>query len=390
MKNEGRVILHVDMDAFFASVEQRRNPRLRGRPVVVCGKPPRTVVASASYEARAFGIHADMSLFEARRRCSGLRCVEGDLHRYIAAFLRVMGILREYSPHIEMASIDEAFLDMTHCRLLFPSPRRAAEDLKRRIFDELGLTCSVGVGPNKLIAKMASSRGKPDGLVVIGAAEVPHFLDNLPIGQMWGIGPKRKAALRSLGIRSCGDLGRFPANLLKKRMGVWGERLHRMGLGIDESPVVPLGQEPDPKSFGHYVTFPQDSADSRVISGFLLRLSEQVGRRLRRNCLQGRRVTLTVRFSDFSGLTRQHASWDPLKNGKEIYRLAVRMWDSIGDKRSVRLLGLAVSNLERASNQFPLFSWPSKLRPLWEAMDQVNDKYGEFTLTWGSLHQSPE
>jgi DNA polymerase-4 len=301
-----------------------------------------------------------------------------------------MEILREYSPHIEMASIDEAFLDMTHCRLLFPSPRRVAEAMKRRIIDELGLTCSVGVGPNKLIAKLASSRGKPDGLVVIRTSEVPHFLDTLPIGQVWGIGPKREAILRSLGIQSCGDLGRFPTNLLKKRMGVWGERLHLMGLGIDETPVVPLGQELNPKSFGHYVTLPQDGNDLKVISGFLLRLSEQVGRRLRRNYLQGRRVTLTVRFSDFSALTRQQASRDPLKNGKEIYRLALGIWDSIGNKMPVRLLGLVVSNLEGASNQFPLFSWPSQLGALWEAMDRVNDKYGEFTLTWGSLHQSPK
>ncbi|MFQ6078151.1 MAG: DNA polymerase IV, partial [Thermodesulfobacteriota bacterium] len=299
-------------------------------------------------------------------------------------------ILREYSPHIEMASIDEAFLDMTHCRLLFPSPRRAAEAMKRRVIDELGLTCSVGMGPNKLIAKLASSQGKPDGLIVIRASEIPHFLDNLPIGQVRGIGPKREASLRSLGIQSCGDLGRFPTNLLKKRMGFWGERLHLMGLGIDETPVVPLGQGPDPKSFGHFVTLPQDSADLRVISGFLLRLSEQVGRRLRRNDLRGRRVTLTVRFSDFSALTRQQTSRDPIKNGKEIYRLALRIWGSIGNKRPVRLLGLGVSNLERTSKQFPLFSWPSKSGSLWDAMDRVNNKYGEFTLTWGSLHQSPK
>jgi DNA polymerase-4 len=300
-----------------------------------------------------------------------------------------MGILREFSPHIEVASIDEAFLDMTHSRLLFNSPGGVAEDIKQRIFDELGLTCSVGVGPNKLIAKLASSRGKPDGLVVIRAAEVPHFLDNLPIGQLWGIGPKREAALRSLGIQSCGDLGRFPANLLKKKMGFWGERLHQMGLGIDETPVIPLGQEPDPKSFGHFVTFPEDTDDSRVISGLLLRLSEQVGRRLRRNCLQGRRVTLRIRFSDFSALTRQKASGDPLNSGKGIYQLAMRIWNSIGDKRPVRLLGLVVSNLERVPNQFPLFPWPTKLGPLWDAMDRVNDKYGEFTLTWGSLHLPP-
>jgi len=354
LRDESRVILHVDMDAFFASVEQRRNNGLRGKPVVVCGKPPRTVVASASYEARAFGVHANMSIVEARRRCPELRCVEGDLRRYITAFLRVMGILRGYSPHIEVASIDEAFLDMTHCRLLFPSPRGAAEAMKKRIFAELGLTCSVGIGPNKLVAKLASSQGKPDGLMVVSAPEVPHFLDNLPIGQLWGIGPKREEALRSLGIESCGDLGRFPANLLKERFGYLGERLRQMGLGIDEIPVIPLGQEPDPKSFGHFVTLPEDTDDSRVISGFLLRLSE-----------------------------------DPLMSGKEIYRLALKIWDSIGDKRPVRLLGVTVSKLQRVSNQFPLFSRSNKSAALREAVDRVNDKYGDFTLTWGSLHLSP-
>jgi DNA polymerase-4 len=395
VRDESRVILHVDMDAFFASVEQRRTPRLKGRPVGVCGKPPRTVVVSASYEARAFGVHASMPLFEARKRCSSLLCVEGNLRRYIAASLRVMGILREFSPQIEVASIDEAFLDMTHSHLLFPSPRGAGEAIKKRVFDDLGLTCSVGVGPNKLIAKLAGSQGKPDGLMVISAADVALFLDNLPIGQLWGIGPKREAALLSLGIQSCGDLGRFPPNLLKKRFRLWGERLHQMGLGIDETPVISLGQEPDPKSFGHFLTLPQDTDDLRVISGFLLRLSDQVGRRLRRNGLQGRRVTLTIRFSDFSAFTRQNPSADPLNSGKDIYRLALRIWHSIGDwhsigeKRPVRLLGVTVSDLERASKQYPLFSLPNKSRALLEAVDRVNDKYGDFTLTWGSLFQPP-
>ncbi|UCD70782.1 MAG: DNA polymerase IV [Syntrophobacterales bacterium] len=389
MRNENRVILHVDMDAFFASVEQQRNPKLRGRPVAVCGKPPRTVVVSASYEARSFGIQANMSFFEARRRCPGLRCVEGNLPRYTTASLRVMCILKEYCPHIEMASIDEAFLDMTHSRLGFESHRGTAEAIKKRIFEELGLTCSVGVGPNKLIAKLASSQGKPDGLIVLSATEVPHYLDNLPIGELWGIGPKREEALRSLGIQYCGDLGRVPANLLKKRFGFFGERLRQMGLGIDETPVIPLGQEAYPKSFGHFVTLPEDTDDTRVISGLLLRLSEQVGRRLRRNRLRGRRVTLTVRFSDFSTVSRQKTFADTLNSGKEIYRLALRIWDSIGDKRPVRLLGVRVSNLEGTSTQFPLFSWPKKSAALWEAMDRVNDKYGDFTLTWGSLHVPP-
>ncbi len=389
VRDGGRTILHVDMDAFFASVEQQRNTKLRGGPVAVCGKPPRTVVVSASYAARAFGVHAAMPLYEARRRCPGLLFVEGDLRRYIAASLRVMGILREYSPHFEVASIDEAFLDMTHSRVVYDTPRGVAEAIKKRIFDGLGLTCSIGVGPNKLIAKLAGSQGKPDGLMVISGAEVPHFLDNLPIGQLRGIGPKREAALRSLRIQSCGDLGRFPVNMLKKKFGLLGERLHQMGLGIDETPVIPLGQDPDPKSFGHFVTLPQDTDDSRVISGFLLRLSDQVGRRLRRNGLRGRRVTLTIRFSDFSTVTRQKPSVDPLDSGKEIYRVALRIWNFIEKERPVRLLGVTVSNLEKAFIQVPLFSWLNKSEALWEAMDLVNDKYGDFTLTWGSLHQSP-
>ena len=389
VRDESRVILHVDMDAFFASVEQRRDEKLRGRPVVVCGKFPRTVVASASYEARVFGIHANMPIGEARRRCPELRCVEGDLGRYITASLGVMGILREYSPHIEVASIDEAFLDMTHCRLLFPSPRVAAESIKKRIFHELGLTCSVGIGPNKLVAKLASSQGKPDGLVIVSAPGVSHFLNNLPIGRLWGIGPKREEALRFLGVQSCGDLGRIPVDLLKERFGPLGERLHCMGLGIDEDPVIPLGHEPDPKSFGHFVTLPEDTDDSRIIMGFLLRLSEQVGRRLRRNCFQGGRVVLTVRFSDFSTVTRQKVAYEPLTSGKDIYRLALRIWDSMGDRRPIRLLGVTVSKLKRASNQLSLFARPNKVVALWEAVDRVNDTYGDFTLTWGTLHQPP-
>lgn len=389
VREKTRVILHVDMDAFFASLEQRRIEKLRGRPVVVCGKFPRTVVASASYEARAFGVYANMSLVEARRRCPELRCVEGDLGRYVNAFIRVMGILKEYSPRIEVASIDEAFLDMTHCRLLFPSPEATAKDIKKRIFEELGLTCSVGIGPNKLVAKLASSQGKPNGLVVVSAAEVSHFLDNLPIGQLCSIGPRREEVLRSLGIESGGDLGRFPAHLLKERFGSLGERLHHMGLGIDETPVIPLNQAPDPESFGHFVTLPEDTDDSTIISGFLLRLCEQVGRRLRRNSLRGGRVTLTVRFSDFSALTRQKTAPALLTSGKEIYRLALRIWDSMGGGRPVRLLGVTVSNLHRPSNQLSLFSRPNRLAALWEAIDRVNDEYGDFTLTWGSLHQSP-
>ncbi len=385
----GRIIFHVDMDAFFASVEQRRNPQLRGRPVVVVGRPPRTVVASASYEARAFGVRANMPLFEAQKRCPGIHWVEGNVERYIAVFLRIVGTLRKYSPHIEVASIDEAYLDMTRSRLIFPFPRRLAEAIKRGVFDEVGLTCSVGVGPNKLIAKLASSRGKPDGLIVVSTPEVPHFLDTLPIGHLGGIGSKREAILRSLGIRYCGDLKRIPKNLLRERLGSFGERLYKMGLGIDETPVMPLDQEPDPKSFGHFVTVPQDTKDERIISGFLLRLSEQVGRRLRKNGFSGKRVTLTVRFANFSTLSRQKTSSGPLRSGKEIYRLALRIWDSLRDERPVRLLGITVSSLERASPQLSLFSESNKGKTLEATVDRVNDKYGDFSLTWGSLFLPP-
>lgn len=389
LKKEERVIFHVDMDAFFASVEQQRNPHLRGKPVVVCGRPPRTVVCSASYEARAFGVRADMPLFVARKRCPRIHWVEGNLGRYIAVFLRIVETLRKYSPHIEVGSIDEAYLDMTRSQFLFRSPKRAAETIKREIFDDVGLTCSVGVGPNKLIAKLASSRGKPDGLIVISAPEVFDFLDTLPIGHLGGVGAKREEILRSLGIRSCGDIRKFPKNRLRKRLGSFGERLYQMGLGIDEAPVMSLGQEPGPQSFGHFATVPQDTKDGRIISGLLLRLSEQVGRRLRRNRLSGRRVTLTVRFSDFSTISRQKTSRDPLRSGKEIYRRALRIWDSLRDERPVRLLGVAVSSLERSTHQRSLFSGPNIEETLETTVDRVNDKYGDFTLTWGSLFLPP-
>lgn len=389
LKKEERIIFHVDMDAFFASVEQQRNPHLRGKPVVVCGKPPRTVVCSASYEARAFGVRADMPLFVARKRCPRIRWVEGNLGRYIAVFLRIVETLRKYSPHIEVGSIDEAYLDMTRSQFLFRSPKRAAETIKREIFDNVGLTCSVGVGPNKLISKLASSRGKPDGLIVVSAPEVFDFLDTLPIGYLAGIGAKREEILRSLGIRSCGDIRRFPKDLLRKRFGSFGERLCQMGLGIDDAPVRSLGQEPHPQSYGHVATFPQDTKDGRMISGLLLRLSEQVGRRLRRSGLSGRRVTLTVRFSDFTTISRQKTSRDSLRSGKEIYRRALRIWDSLKDERPVRLLGVAISSLEKSSQQRSLLSGANIEEALETTVDRVNDKYGDFTLTWGSLFLPP-
>jgi DNA polymerase-4 len=241
-----RIILHIDMDAFFISVEQRDDPSLRGKPAAVCGSLSRSVVTSATYEARPYGIHAGMPIQEAKRRCPQLILVEGDHSKYTETSSQIFSMLKEYTPLVEVASIDEAYLDITQSTLLFKSPFHLAQTIKAHILKKEKLTCSVGIAPNKLLSKLASRLKKPDGLVVIEKDEVENVLRDLPVSKLYGIGPKLEEALQAMGIFACGSMGKFPVSLLTQRFGVIGERLHEMGLGIDNSPVIPFDEEEDP------------------------------------------------------------------------------------------------------------------------------------------------
>jgi DNA polymerase-4 len=381
-----RTILHVDMDAFFISVEQRDDPSLRGKPAAVCGSLSRSVVTSATYEARPYGIHAGMPVQEAKRRCPQLILVPGDHSKYTKTSSRIFSLLKDYTPLVEVASIDEAYLDVTQSLLLFRSPLHIAQSIKQNILDREELTCSIGIAPNKLLAKLASGLKKPDGLVVIPENEVEASLKDLPASKLYGIGPKLAEGLKAIGISSCGQLGACPVSLLTRRFGVIGERLHEMGLGQDDRPVVPFDEEEDAKSISHSVTLDEDTSETEKLRKVLLQLSEKVARRMRRDGFLGGRVTLTVRYPDFYTFSRQKTLSKLLNSGNEIFKQATEIFESVSHPKAIRLLGVGVSLLKKEWCQMDLFEEKEKKDNLLKAMDRVNDRFGDWTLTWGGLY----
>jgi DNA polymerase-4 len=383
---DDRLILHIDMDAFFISVEQRDDPSLKGKPAAVCGSLSRSVVTSATYEARPYGVRAGMSTREAKRRCPQLILVEGDHSKYTETAARIFSIFKEYTPLVEVASIDEAYLDVTQSLLLFQSPLLIAKSLKDRIRENEQLTCSIGIAPNKLLAKLGSGLKKPDGLVAIRKEEVEETLRDLPVSKLFGIGPKLTEALNSIGIFTCGQLGRFPVSVLAKRFGVIGERLHEMGLGFDDSPVVPFDEEEDAKSISHSLTLEEDTSDPNMLKKVMLQLSERVSRRMRREGFYGRRIAITVRYSDFFTFSKQKTLSKWLNSGNEIFRHTFEIFESIPHPKPIRLLGVGVSLLKKEGCQLDLFEKRDKKDNLLNAMDRVNERFGDWTLTWAGLY----
>ncbi|MDY6843167.1 MAG: DNA polymerase IV [Thermodesulfobacteriota bacterium] len=384
-KTKERVILHVDMDAFFASVEQQTNPTLKGKPIAVCGSKERTVVSAASYEARPYGVKAGMSLKEAKMNCPDLILVEADVSKYVYTSTIIFSIFKDFTPQVEIYSIDEAFLDVTGCLLLFHEGKTIAKLIKEKIREELGITCSIGIAPNKLMAKLASEMKKPDGLTVITQEGISRILQELSVKEIPGIGKQLTHHLALLGIRTCGELGKASVDTLTKRFGIIGERLHKMGLGIDDSPVIPFEEEPEAKSVGHSMTIDQDIYDKEEIKRYILQLSEMVGRRLRKNHYRGRTVSLTLRYSDFHTFGKQVSHKRHTSESMEIYHTAIHIFDSIRLQQAVRLVGVKVSNLCKDFQQPFLFPRERRKHIISQVMDKVNDRYGEFTVTRGSL-----
>ena len=381
-----RIILHIDMDAFFISVEERDNSSLRGRSAAVCGSLSRSVVTSANYEARPYGIRAGMSVQEAKRRCPQLILVEGNHSKYTETAARIFSILKEYTPLVEVASIDEAYLDITQSVLLFQSPLLIGQSIKDKILENEELTCSIGVAPNKLLAKLGSRLKKPDGLVVIRKEEVEETLKELPVSKLHGIGPKLGDALNSFGIFTCGQLGKFQVSVLTKRFGVIGEKLHEMGLGLDDNPVVPFDEEEDAKSISHSVTLEEDTSDPNILRKVLLQLSERVSRRMRKEGFYGRRIAITVRYCDFFTFSKQKTYSKWINSGNEIFQQALDIFKSIPHPKPIRLLGVGVSVLKKEWCQLDLFERKDKKENLLKAMDRVNERFGDWTLTWAGLY----
>jgi len=376
-----KIILLVDMDAFFASVEQRSNPALRGKPIAVTGSGHRTVITTASYEARAYGVKTGMNVYEARKVCPRLILVIGNNDKYTSTCAILEGVYRVYTPLVEIYSIDEAFLDITETAHLFGGPmetgRRVKDDI-RRLF---GINATVGIGPNKLIAKLASDLDKPDGLRWIQAEEVPAVLEDLPVKELWGIGRGTTKSLELLGIRTCGELGRAPVSVLRNRFGIVGERLKAMGMGIGPSDVHE--EEEEIKSVGHSRTLSQDVSTLEEIGHALFALSEKVGFRMRKYGVTGKTISVVIRYKSFETFSKQARLVMPTNDTHVIYRSAMDIVRSIMLKEPVRLLGVSLSDLHEDGGQISIFEEHRRRQRLFTAMDGINGRYGKATLTWG-------
>jgi len=382
-----RSILHIDMNAFFASVEQRSDPSLRGKPVAVAGSERRGVILSPSYEARAFGVKTGMQYHEAKRLCPEITFVPASPGKYSHACRQLITIWERFTPLVELFSIDEAFLDVTGCEPLMGDPVQVAVRLKNEIWEIMGLTCSVGIAQNKLLAKLGSDMLKPDGIVLISPDDEREVLEDLPVKEICGIGPSMTRQLAAMGIHTCGELGRAPLTKLSERFGILGERLRDMGKGIDDDPVISrdVQDEEDSKSVGHSMTLEQDCDDSTIIQRHLLQLCEKVGRRMRRGGYTGRTVSLTIRYADFHTFSRQQRLPRSVDHGLDIYAVASSILTKISLDQAIRLVGVSVSSLEKQMSQVPLFMEERKRKFTTEAMDDINDRYGDFTVTWGTL-----
>ncbi|RFA11113.1 DNA polymerase IV [Subtercola boreus] len=383
-------MLHIDMDAFFASVELLEHPELRGLPVIIGGAGGRGVVTSATYEARRFGVHSAMPTARALQLCPKAIVLPSHHEKYRHYSAQVMNVFRDVTPLVEPLSIDEAFLDVAGARRLLGSPSTIGAAVRARVFAETGLTCSVGAASTKFIAKMASGRAKPDGMLVVPASESLAFLHPLPVGALWGVGASTAEALTRLGIRTVGDLAATPLQTLVSRVGeASGQKLHSLANGHDRRSVVTERVE---KSIGHEMTFEFDMSDPRQLRLELLRLSDQVAVRLRRAGLAAKTVALKVRFSDFSTISRSRTLSEPTDLAQTISDAARDLFDHVGLEQRVRLIGVRAENLVEAHETVHQPSlWedesaaPSSWRDAEVTVDRVAEKFGRNILKRASL-----
>ncbi len=378
------VFLHMDMDAFFASVEELWDPSLRGKPVVVAGPGERSIITTASYPARKCGIRTGMTIRQAKALRRNIIIIRADYGKYTDASQKVMSVLESFSPDVTVTSVDEAFLDMTSLIERYGTPRKMGSAVKRRVRKETGLTCSIGIAENRLLAKLASSINKPDGLTVLEPQRVKEFLENMPVERLYGIGPVTAGNLNLLGIRTCGQLGRYPEDLLRHRFGAHGRILSGMGRG-EEGIFDNRSRTEDrrTKTIGHSVTLPRDITEKHSMGKVLQTLAEMVGRRARRHSGRGKTLILTWRYDDFSTHSRRSRLPYPICLTEEIYHRSVKLLDEIDILRPVRLLGISLSDLSFEGFTPSLLQHDIKKEKLQTALDGINDRFGEFTMAYG-------
>ncbi|WP_298864491.1 DNA polymerase IV [uncultured Microbacterium sp.] len=376
----GTGILHVDMDAFYASVEVLYDPSLRGLPLIIGAPDGRSVVSSASYEARRYGVRSAMPVSQAVRLCPQARIVPPDFTKYRAVSEAVMDVFRSVTPLVEQLSIDEAFLDVRGVRRLWGSPGEIAVLLRRRVRDEVGITCSVGVAATKHVAKMASTISKPDGMLIVPAARTQEFLDPRPVGAIWGVGPKTVETLQRRGIRLIRDVRETPLESLSRAVGpALALRMQQLARGEDARAVQTARIE---KSVGHEETFEVDVTDAAVLRAELLRLSDRVGARLRSSGWQAGAVAIKIRFADFSTLTRTTSLPEPTEVGQRIGDTAVGLFDQLERRDPVRLVGVRAEKLrESAGGALALWDDDEDQRRLEGALDDARARFGAGMIT---------
>lgn len=394
-EDRGCTVLHVDMDAFYAGVSLLARPELRGQPVVVGGGGTRAVVLSATYEARAFGVHSAMPMMRARRLCPQAVVLAPDHAAYARVSAGVMAVFRSITPLVEPISLDEAFLDVRGAARRLGGPAQIGEWIRATVEDEQGVTCSVGVASTKFVAKLASARCKPDGLLVVPAQEVVAFLHPLPVGALWGVGAKTEDVLRQLGLHTVADLAHTPVATLVRALGpAVGAHLSALAWGRDERSVVP--SEPD-KSIGAENTFPHDVDDPAIVARELLRLAEQTAARLRATGQCGRTVSIKVRFADFTTITRSRTLVEGTDVGRVVYDTAMSLYAALGLQRArIRLVGVRVEGIVAADDQphqLQLGEREHGWRSAEQAVDRAATRFGPGAVRPASLvepHLAPD
>jgi DNA polymerase-4 len=384
-RGDARAILHIDMDAFYASVEEQDRPELKGKPLIVGGTSGRGVVAAANYVVRRFGVRSAMPMGEALRRCPAAICVQPRMARYKEVSEQVFAIFHDFTPLVEGLSLDEAFLDVTSSRQLLGSAESMASEIRRRILKQTGLTASVGIAPNKLLAKIASDLNKPDGMCRIGADNVHDILDGLPIEKLFGVGQKSLPRVHAAGIRSFGDLRKARDDVLWRAFGKHGKTMRDRACGIDDRPVEPNRDE---KSISAEETYAAAICGASQLTAQLLRLADRTASRLRAHHLAAGTVTVKIRRGDFTTFTRQRALGRPTQDTAIVSAAAKSLledWLATQPKAAVRLLGVGVSDLRMLSQGDLFGGGPAQGSRLDTAIDGIRDRFGSDMLTRASL-----
>jgi len=383
-----RRIIHLDMDAFYASVEELDNPELKGKPVIVGGNRKRGVVSAASYEARKFKIHSAMPMAQAMSLCPHGVFLPVRMKRYRQISGRIFAIYQRFTPLVEPLSLDEAFLDVTGSNRLFGSSEDIAARIKKLVFQMIGLTVSAGVASSKLVAKIASDYNKPDGLTIVMPGREEEFLGPLPIKRLWGVGKKTREALGLLGVKTIEDLAGLSLKLLEQKFGKHGRSLHNAALGIDYRDVE---TEHETKSVGHEITLDTDLIDIEKIQRQLLELASMVAKRLRRYQLQGRTITLKVKYHDFRQITRSSTITRHTTDSKRIFEEIIQLLKKTdAGRKPIRLLGISVSGLKLVSDSSQQFLFPEmqasrKRQEINKALDKIQEKFGSTAILPGRL-----